>query len=137
MTEHELKTRPAIDDPWEDLVVSLLSVNQYSLEWTYRSIEGLRSQGLVNPINLQMWGHGDIVTGLKAAGCDRGPFMTNLFALRLGNLGALIQGKGLDACSRVISGRDRRAIELLLLPVNGIGPKVIEQFYLLRNILQK
>ena len=63
--------------------------------------------------------------------------MTSLFALRLANLGALIQGKGLDSCTKAISGRDARTIEELLLPVNGIGPKVIANFYLLRDIHKK
>jgi hypothetical protein len=53
-----------------------------------------------------------------------------LFALRLANLGALIQSKGIDSCTKTISGRDTRVIEELLLPVNGIGPKVITNFYL-------
>ena len=109
-------------------------MNQYSLERTYESINGLREQGLFNATNLAQWEHGSFVAHLKAAGCDRGNFMTNLFALRLANLGALIQRKGLDSCTRVISGRDTRAIEEMLLPVNGIGPKVIANFYFLRDI---
>jgi len=137
MAEQEPKTKGATDDPWEDLVVSLLSVNQYSLERTYESIKGLRDQRLFNPTNLKQWDHGEFVARLKAAGCDRGQFMTSLFALRLANLGALIQSKGFDSCTRIISGRDTRAIEELLLPVNGIGPKVIANFYLLRDIAKK
>jgi hypothetical protein len=117
--------------------VSLLSVNQYSLERTYESINGLREQGLFNPTKLKQWNHDEFVARLKAAGCDRGPFMTSLFALRLANLGALIRNKGLDSCTKTISGRDTCAIEELLLPVNGIGPKVIANFCLLRDIPQK
>lgn len=137
MAEEEPKTKAAVDDPWEDLVVSVLSVNQYSLERTYESIKGLREQGLFNPTKLKQSDHGEFVARLKAAGCDRGPFMTSLFALRLANLGALIQSKGIDDCAKTISGRDTRAIEELLLPVNGIGPKVIANFYLLRVIPKK
>jgi hypothetical protein len=137
MAEEEPKTEGAVDNPWEDLVVSVLSVNQYSLERTYESITGLRQQGLFNPTKLEHWDHGEVVARLKAAGCERGTFMTSLFALRLANLGALIQSKGLDSCTRIISGRDARAIEELLLPVNGIGPKVIANFFLLRDIPKK
>ena len=129
--------KAAGDDPWEDLVVSMLAVNQYSLEKTYQFIDGLRAQGLVDPKKLMQWQHGEVLEHLKAAGCDRGPFMTNLFALRLANLGAFILGKGLSVCSAAISGCDTDAIEQLLLPVNGIGPKVIANFYLLRGIPKK
>ena len=137
MGEKEQKTKAAIDDPWDDLVISMLSVNQYSLERTYESIAGLREQGLFNPQTLTQWEQAEIVASLKSAGCDRGPFMTNLFALHLANLGALIQSKGLDACTKVIAARDARMIEELLLPVNGIGPKVIANFCLLRDISKR
>lgn len=125
------------DNPWEDLVLSILSVNQYSLERTYESIEGLREQGLFDPQRLMEWDQTHIAERLKAAGCYRGPFMTNLFALRLANLGALIQRLGIEECTKLISSRDTRAIEELLLPVNGIGPKVIANFYFLREIPKK
>jgi len=80
------------------------------------------------------WEQDEIVRRLKSAGCDRGQFMTNLFALRLAALGKMIKVKGIDACTKIISGRDTRAIEELLLPVNGIGPMVLENFYVLRGI---
>jgi 3-methyladenine DNA glycosylase/8-oxoguanine DNA glycosylase len=137
MVKKDRKAMTAADDPWEDLVVSILSVNQYSLERTYQSIEALRKQGLFSPQSLMQWDQGEIVACLKSAGCDRGPFMTNLFALRLANLGALTQSKGLAACTKVISAQDARMIEELLLPVNGIGPKVIANFCLLRGIPKK
>ena len=57
--------------------------------------------------------------------------MTYLFALRPANLRALVEIKGLEACTRTITGRDKKAIEELLPPVNGIGPRVMANFYLL------
>lgn len=134
MAMDDAKARPFADDPWQDLVVSILSVNQYPLERTYQSIEGLRDQGLFDPENLRQWDQREIVERLKSAGCSRGPFMTNLFALRLSHLGKLIASKGLSACTDIIAGRNKNASEELLLPVNGIGPKVMANFYLLRDI---
>ena len=133
----QTKPKASIDDPWEDLVISLLSVNQYSLEKTYQHAEGLREQGLFIPKNLVKWDQEGILLRLKAGGCDRGEFMTNLFALRLANLGHFVGGKGLDACTKVLLGKDAKAIEALLLPVNGVGPKVIHNFCFLREIPQK
>ena len=130
-------TKSQADNPWEDLVISILSVNQYSLERTYKSIEALRNAGLFDPQRLIRWDQKEIADRLKSAGCDRGSFMTNLFALRLANLSALIERKGIEDCAKVISTCDTRAIEELLLPVNGIGPKVIANFYFLRDIPKK
>jgi hypothetical protein len=134
MEERQPGRKATADNAWEDLVVSILSVNQYSLERTYQALEGLRKEGLFDPNNLPHWGQVEIVDRLKAAGCDRGPFMTNLFAFRLRNLGTLIEHRGLEECVKIISSRDSGEIKELLLPVNGIGPKVIANFCLLREL---
>lgn len=76
----------------------------------------------------------DIQKRLTAGGCDRGSFMTSLFAKRLASLGALIRGRGVAECERIIGSRDAKAIEAMLLPVNGIGPVVLRNFFLLRGI---
>jgi hypothetical protein len=122
------------DCPWEDLVVSILSVNQYSLERTYTSLPGLREQKITDPVSLAAWEFEEIEGRLRSAGCDRGPFMTKLFALRLSALGALIRTKGVAECEQVIGGNDPKDIEHLLRPVNGIGPVVLRRFFLLRGI---
>ena len=71
---------------------------------------------------------------LRAAGYDRGHFMTKLFAERLAALGKLVKSKGIDECQRIVSGRNIETIEKLLDPVKGIGPVVLRNFYFLRNI---
>lgn len=134
MADQNRATNPTIADVWEDLVVSMLSINQYSLERTYRSLRGLREQGLFDPKNLMRWDETEIVSRLKLAECDRGTFMTTLFAFRLCNLGRLAEAKGFETCTKIISSRNAKAIKELLLPVNGIGPKVIANFCLLQKI---
>lgn len=124
----------ALDRPWDDLVISILSVNQYSLERTYGSLLALREQQVTDPLSLAQWSSQEIERRLRAAGCDRGEFMTRLFAERLSALGVLVRTKGIDECDKIIAGRDARAIEALLLPVKGIGPVVLRHFYSLRKI---
>lgn len=130
---HTLGSSDYDEDFWGDLVISLLAVNQYSLEKTYGLVEGLREQGLLAPRNLALWDQREILRRLKAAGCDRGAFMTSLFALRLANLGDFIEKQGVEACAKVLSGNDRTAIETLLLRVSGIGPKVVRNYCFLRE----
>jgi hypothetical protein len=122
------------DDAWLDLVVSILAVNQYSLEKTYRFVSGFRQQGLCDPSNLASWDQQELVGRLTLAGCDRGRFMTNLFALRLSSLGVYVGQNGVEHSETVLSGPDRAAIETFLLAVPGIGPKVVKNFFLLRGI---
>lgn len=122
------------DDVWEDLVVSVLAVNQYSLEKTYAIVGGLRESGLVSPQNLCAWEIDRIVSRLKFARCDRGAFMTPLFAGRLASLGKVVGARGISVCAEILAGKDFEEIRRLLLPINGIGPKVLRNFCLLRGI---
>ena len=122
------------DNPWEDLVIALLSVNQYSLERTYPLLEGIRAEKLADMQHLAAWTVPQIEERLKAASCDRGSFMTGLFAQRLHSLGEYIERHNIARCELTLRSGDVRAIETLLLPVNGIGPVVLKKFYLLRGI---
>ena len=119
---------------WEDLIVSILAVNQYSLEKTYAALPLLREAGIVDPMKLSSWELEEVIARLKAAGCDRGPFMTKLFALRLVSLALALNSKGIEGCREVLQSDDCDSIRKLLLPVNGVGPKVLFNFFLLRGI---
>lgn len=133
--EHQHEPAPGrVDRPWDDLVVSILAVNQYSLEKTYGGLEGLRTTNVTDPANLRDWKPEEMTAKLRAAGFDRGSFMTALFAQRLCALGELIRARGITECESVLSGRNRRSIEAVLLPVKGIGPKVLKNFFMLRGL---
>jgi len=127
---HPLET----DAPWEDLVISILSVNQYSLEKTYVHAALLRRSGLFSPEDLSKWGVDEIVARLKSSGCDRGSFMTKLFAVRLSHLGGAVTSNGISESRRILLSNEAEAIRSFLLPINGIGPKVLRNFFLLREI---
>jgi len=124
----------ASDSIWEDLVLSILSVNQYSLEKTYSAVEGLRREGLFEPENLISWSSEEIVAHLKQGGCGRGVFMTTLFGHRLSSLGYFLQSKGVKACEEILRSGDSSAIRELLLPINGVGPRVLQNFFVMRGI---
>ena len=124
----------ATSNPWEDLVLSILSVNQYSLEKTYLHVEGLRSEGLFEPENLMALPGDEIASRLKRAVVIGEVFMTTLFAHRLSSLGWFLQSNGVRECESVLRSSDSSAIRALLLPVNGIGPKVLQNFFLMREI---
>lgn len=126
--------QPSDSNVWEDLVVSILSVNQYSLSNTYKSLESLEAVGLFDPNNLASWSVDEIEAKLKQGGCDRGTFMTGLFAARIHGLGNLLSEKGIKECKAVLAGDKKKDIENLLLPVKGIGPRVLQNYISLRNL---
>lgn len=121
------------DDPWSDLVVSILSVNSFPVERTYALLDRLRAEKLTDPENLSQQTAPGLYSKLVAAGYDRGEFMTYLFAERLSSLGAFAKTFGISECEKVMKSRDAKAINSMLLSVKGIGPAVMQNFLFLRQ----
>jgi len=122
------------DDPWSDLVVSILSVNNFPVERVYALLDRLRAEKLTDPENLSQQTAPALYAKLVVAGYDRGEFMTHLFAERLSSLGAFAKAFGIAECEKVLKGRNANAIKAMLLPVNGIGPAVMRNYFFLREI---
>ena|SRR5215469_7099626 len=120
------------NDPWEDLVLAILSVNSYPLEKTSFAVETLRREGLFSPQNLARWTPQEIGTRLRHGGYDRGG-MTWLFADRLESLGKFAVSTGVEECLRILRSNPTNDVKKFLRPVKGIGPKVLANFSLLRN----
>jgi hypothetical protein len=121
-------------DCWTDLIVSILSVNNFSVERAYALVDGLRNNGLIDPSMLVGLDSEEVLRRLKLAGFDRGEYMNNLFAFRLAGLGAFIGKNGVEAATEMISNKDRQTIEKTLGGLYGVGPTVIRSFFVLRGI---
>lgn len=134
MNHQNLTTSYNTNNIWEDLVISILSVNQYTLNKTYSSIESLRQVEIFNPDNLMKWDINEIEQRLRQGGCERGSFMTNLFAERLAALGELIANQSISKCEQVLLSRDKKIITDFFMPVKGIGPKVLQNLFLLQQL---
>jgi hypothetical protein len=119
---------------WEELVASILSVNRYSLEKTYSILGNLKNEGICEPHNLMKWDEAEISKRLYKAGYKRGPFMTGLFANRLSGVGDFIHDVGLNTFENTILCGKKSDIKHLLMQAPGIGPVVMDNFFLLRGI---
>ena len=122
------------DSPWQDLVIAILAVNQYSLEKTYPLVASLDKTGLFDPTVLRNLDCAQIEDCLRKGGCDRGSFMTALFSRRLAALGDFIRRQGLAARDQALVSGDPGTIEAFLIGVYGIGPKVIGNYLFLRGL---
>lgn len=118
---------------WQDLVTAMLAVYQYSLEKVDSFAPGLREAGLFEPENLAQYEHEEIFTRLEQAGYKRGE-LNAIFTDRLRSMGAYVMITGKTHCETVLSGEDKQALEKLLKPIKGVGPKVIENFFTLRGL---
>jgi hypothetical protein len=134
MTQQTQHEDHSLEELWSDLVIAILSVNNNSLEKTYVYLPGLKAVGLRSPENLSRWGVDEIVQRLQKAGCNRGAFMTPLYAKRLSSLGAAVSATGIEKFTSSLGCGQRSEIASLLLPINGIGPRVLENFFLLRQL---
>lgn len=123
------------EDAFRALFVALLSVNQYSLEHTWSSVTGLAREGLFDPVKISRMTSREIADRMIVAGCNRGSFMTRLFADRLLSVSQFIVETGLHEVGEALRFGSKRDIEKLVLPARGIGPRVIENFLIMRGDL--
>lgn len=122
-----------VTNPWADLVIAILSVNNYPLEKTFALFESLDKNGLFDPRCLAELSAADIARRLGAAGYSRGDTMTAIFTERLLSVGRLTGEKTIEECTRVLSTGSREEVTSLLRGVKGVGPKVLSNFFLLRG----
>lgn len=118
---------------WHDLVVSMLAVYNYTLEKVDAYSDGLEKQGLFEPDKIQKMSHEDIFAALEKAGYRRGN-LNSIFTERLQSLGENVNHSGKSHCESILKGKDKQAITNLLHPINGVGPKVIDNYFELRGI---
>lgn len=118
---------------WQDLVTAMLAVYQYSLEKVDGYAPALEAEGLFNPDKLVDYNHEEVFSRLEKAGYKRGE-LNAIFTDRLRAMGEHIKNTGKKDYEKVLASKDKQAIEKLLKPIKGIGPKVIENFFTLRGL---
>jgi hypothetical protein len=118
-------------NPWPDLVMAILSVNNYPLTKVFTLFDALEANGLFDPHNFTCWNREEITRRLGAAGYDRGTVMTTILTDRLSSLGRLAEN--FAANERTLTKGTKTEIAELLRRVKGVGPKVLKNFFLLRG----
>ena len=118
---------------WEDLILSILSVNHYSLEKTFALAGALRREGILDPANLANWPADEIAGHLRQGGYDRGN-LNPMFAKRLSSLGLFVKKVGIDHAAGVLATGNGTELKQFLATVNGVGPQVLANFLGLRPL---
>lgn len=119
--------------PWADLVMAILSVNNYPLDRTFALFEGLKAEGLFEPLVLAEATASGIARKLGAAGYNRGHGMTQIFTERLLSLGGFLREQSIEDVQRVLVHGSREHVCQTLGPIKGIGPRVLDNFFVLRG----
>lgn len=114
----------------EDLVTALLAVNSYPITRVWEILPGLREASLCEVEKVVAMDNEEVVKRLRSAGYDRGK-VTQILAPRLRALMMKAQAGALDELSIAIENRDFELASRILLPVPGVGPRVVETAWLL------
>lgn len=114
----------------DDLVVALLSINNYPVTTTWDLLPRLRAGGLTDAQRMVVLDSAAIALRLKAAGYDRGK-ITDILAPRLRNLLKLANDGALDALPNLVQTGGEESVRSLLLPLKGVGPRVAATAWML------
>ena len=117
-----------------DLVVSVLSVNLWTIEKTFKIYDGLREEGLFDFDAVAALPETEVFARLERAGYTRGDFMVGMLAGRLRSVALALSGQGQEKLRQLVTAKDRKGVEALLQPIKGIGPSVIANYLALRGI---
>ena len=126
-------TTSAVDSCWADVVLAMLSVNNYPVDRTFQHLDELAREGILNPMNLAKWDATETTRRLATAGYDRGEVLTPMMAERLMSLGRFVQKMGREHCEAVLLRQRRDEISALLDRVPGVGPAVLRTLFMLRE----
>lgn len=123
-----------LEDIFQDLVISVLSVNNYPLDKAYQLCSGLREAGLSDlsvftgepPSDCEIRGK------LHAAGYRRGEYIESLISKRLGQIIKSIKDEGHVSFLSSLAN-DSEVIIQRLNSLYGVGPRVVSNFIHLRG----
>ncbi|MFC2171909.1 hypothetical protein ACFLU6_04680 [Acidobacteriota bacterium] len=117
-----------------DLVISLLSVNAWTVEKSYSLLDGLRREGLLDMDLVSKLDESQIFLRLKKAGFNRGDFVVGLMSERIAHLARSMEAEGLE-CFYLLHSEDKiPELDSFLLGIKGIGPHVLRNYKMLIGI---
>lgn len=123
-------------DVWTDALISLLAIYGPSLEKVDSLVPAFKQAGLTSPSKVVKMSHEEIYSALAQSGYDRGNLL-GIFIPRIQAVAQTFEQMGLSQVETVLQGKNIQAIEKLLLPIKGIGPKVVNNFLLLRGLIEE
>jgi len=126
---------PGQADVFTDVLLAMLAIYGPDLEKVDRLAPAFQQAGLTMPAKVVNMSHEELHTALVQSGYDRGKLL-GIFIPRIQAMALAFNQAGLSQVEHVLKGKDIQAIEKRLLPIKGIGPKVVHNYLLLRGLLE-
>jgi hypothetical protein len=121
------------EDITSDLLLAVLAVNSWSLERVGALYEGLRANGLFDVSVMSDLTTEEIEGRLNVAGYKRGPVLGAMMALRVHNIALSLAEGGAQHLADLEAADDVQAARQYLFSLKGVGPAVVENYFLLRS----
>lgn len=121
-------------DPLADLVMAMLAVNQWRIEQSAAIFDSLKGEGLFDPKTILSKEHGELGESLRRAGYKKSAYVIDLLCDRLHDMALKFEGDGRRTFEMFCNNKDKAQLRELLLLINGVGPRVIENFFSLRGL---
>ena len=118
--------KQAVENPWANVVMAMLSTGGYRLEKTFQHFELLKENGLTDIRNISCMDNEHLARKLVKSGYNRGPVLTEMYTDRLISLGKL--SSRIEENERILKDGTEEEVSSLLMGVKGIGPVVIKLF---------
>lgn len=116
-----------------DLVIAMLTVNNWSLHKSLALEQNLRSNGLCDTNKIRSMSRDKIFNLLRNSGYKRSDFVTALLVDRLCDMARLLSQDNMSQLLRLLNDSRVDDLSRFLLKINGVGPCVLETFFSLRN----
>ena len=117
----------------EDLLVALLSVNLWSVEKVYGLVDRFRDAGLFDFDSVANLDNAELTRRLGTSGYDRGTYLTPMMASRVGSAASVLKGGTVQKLAGFIESGDTDSAEGILRRIQGVGPYVLRNFWLLQR----
>jgi hypothetical protein len=114
-----------------DLVIAMLSVNNWPLDKSFALREELKRLGMFDLDCLSKMSRDEIFRRLVAAGYKRSDYVVHLLVDRFQNMASVLSGGGIDRLRSLIDKKQSKELDQFLLAIKGVGPTVLNNFKLL------
>ena len=117
-----------------DLVVSMLTVNNFSLEKACEMRPVLEEAGFFDVEVLSKMSHEQVFSALKNAGYTKADYVVGLLADRLQAMASTMRGTPNGEIRALLKPGRERDLDRFLLAIKGVGPAVLETFRAFKSI---
>lgn len=134
MSELDPKTGTGDSELIGDLVIAMLTVNNWPLEKACEMRAALEREGVFDLARLSKFSHEGLFQRLRRAGYTKSDYVVGLLCDRLQAMAEELCGDGLTTLKRLLEAGPRTELNRMLLSVKGVGTAVLETFHELRRL---